>query len=359
MISPGPLKIGILTFHRCINYGAYWQVRCLSQGLAAKGHRVDVLNYASRDYAWSELRHALTRKRPAPKRDIASLAVKTAKFLRFQQGLPLTRLFSLHRPPDFADYDLVVVGSDEVWNFAHPWLGGVPMFFGEALKPRRLASYAASFGNYDASRGLSAEWAGRLKRFSHISVRDENSNTLIEQSLGFTPAMVLDPCLQFLPTPQSAGSQLKPTSPYVLVYGHDFLPELVREVKDWARARNLQIVSVGYRNMWTDRSLLTANPDDFVHLFQGATAVVTSYFHGCVFSLRFQRPFLAQLSKYRSIKVTGLLSSVGATHRTYTAERPGNAASLLETPLEQSVLDQIAARRGESDAFIDRCLAGN
>jgi hypothetical protein len=353
------LKIGILTFHRCINYGAYWQVRCLTQGLAAKGHQVTVLNYASRRYAWSELCHALTRKRPAPKRDIPRLAIKTAKFVRFQQGLPLTRLFSLHRPPAFSDYDLIVVGSDEVWNFAHPWLGGVPMFFGEALKPRRLASYAASFGNYDASRGLSSEWAERLKRFSHISVRDDNSNALIETSLGSKPAMVLDPCLQFLPEPQASSSRLIPSSPYVLVYGHAFLPELVNEVREWSRSRNLRIVSVGYRNTWTDESLLTANPDDFVHLFKGATAVVTSYFHGCVFSLRFQRPFMAQLSKYRSIKVTNLLSSVGASHRTYNAKHPSSAATLLDTPLEQSVLDRIAERRRDSDAFIERCLAGN
>ncbi len=28
-----PLRVGVLTFHRCINYGSYWQARCLVEGL--------------------------------------------------------------------------------------------------------------------------------------------------------------------------------------------------------------------------------------------------------------------------------------------------------------------------------------
>ncbi len=359
MIQPRPLRVGILTFHRCVNYGAYWQVRCLSRGLEALGHEVRILNYTSRGSAWREVRHALTRTRPAPKHDVLPLVIKALKFFRAQQGLPLTRLFSLHNPPSFSDFDVIVVGSDEVWNFSHPWLGGFPLFFGTALQPRRLVSYAASFGNYDASTGLPPEWAEKLKRFSHISVRDPNSNTLIEQSLQFTPTMVLDPCLQFLPEPNAGPSRNLPTEPFLLVYGNSLVPEAIAEMKAWARSRHLKIVSVGYRNAWADISLLTAGPDDFVYLFKRCTAVVTSYFHGCVFALRFNRPFVALLSVYRSIKVTGLLSLTGASHRIYSPERPGQLAKLLETPLEPEVLATIESCRRHSNEFIERCLEVN
>jgi hypothetical protein len=30
-------KLGILTFHKCINFGSYWQARCLAEGLRARG----------------------------------------------------------------------------------------------------------------------------------------------------------------------------------------------------------------------------------------------------------------------------------------------------------------------------------
>src|SRR5690349_8232637 len=42
------LKIGVLTFHRCINYGSYWQARCLVDGLRARGHDAVLLDHHSR-----------------------------------------------------------------------------------------------------------------------------------------------------------------------------------------------------------------------------------------------------------------------------------------------------------------------
>jgi hypothetical protein len=32
------LKVRILTFHKCINYGSYWQARCRVEVLRARGH---------------------------------------------------------------------------------------------------------------------------------------------------------------------------------------------------------------------------------------------------------------------------------------------------------------------------------
>src|SRR5690606_27642994 len=40
-------KIGILTFHRCINYGSYWQARCLIEGLRRMGADAVLLDHDS------------------------------------------------------------------------------------------------------------------------------------------------------------------------------------------------------------------------------------------------------------------------------------------------------------------------
>ena len=42
-----PAKIGVLTFHRCINYGSYWQARCLVEGLRARGLDAVLLDHDS------------------------------------------------------------------------------------------------------------------------------------------------------------------------------------------------------------------------------------------------------------------------------------------------------------------------
>ena len=42
MTSP---KVGVLTFHRSINYGSYWQARCLVEGLAKRGLDAEIYVY--------------------------------------------------------------------------------------------------------------------------------------------------------------------------------------------------------------------------------------------------------------------------------------------------------------------------
>jgi hypothetical protein len=91
-------------------------------------------------------------------------------------------------------------------------------------------------------------------------------------------------------------------------------------------------------------------------MFQNATAVVTTYFHGCVFSLRCTRPFVAQLSMYRSNKVEGLLTAVGALHRIYNVEKPGTVDSLLVKPIEPEVLAKISALRAASEDYLQTCI---
>ena len=41
-------KVGVLTFHKCINYGSYWQARCLVEALRARGHDAELLDHDCR-----------------------------------------------------------------------------------------------------------------------------------------------------------------------------------------------------------------------------------------------------------------------------------------------------------------------
>ena len=43
------MRVGVLTFHRCINYGSYWQARCLVEAIAARGHDAVLLDQACCD----------------------------------------------------------------------------------------------------------------------------------------------------------------------------------------------------------------------------------------------------------------------------------------------------------------------
>src|SRR3546814_5805670 len=62
-----PRKIGVLTFHRCINYGSYWQARCLVEGLRQRGHDAVLLDHDSPLVNRAEWRCALQPLLPTPR----------------------------------------------------------------------------------------------------------------------------------------------------------------------------------------------------------------------------------------------------------------------------------------------------
>ena len=93
-------RLGILTFHRCINYGSYWQARCLVDGLRALGADAVLLDHECAAAARAEIRCAFrpTLPQPTPRSDFAAYGRKTRKFLEAFAQLPLSAAFPLHRP---------------------------------------------------------------------------------------------------------------------------------------------------------------------------------------------------------------------------------------------------------------------
>jgi hypothetical protein len=352
-----PRKIGVLTFHRCINYGSYWQARCLVEGLRARGFDAELLDHHCACVERAELRCAFQPKLPerTPRQELRAYAEKTRRFFQAFPRLPLSRRFSMHRPQDAGRYDAIVVGSDEVWNFRHPWYGSKPIFFGDGLKADRLVSYAASFGNHSAWDGMDGEWARKLQAFAALSVRDENSWHLLRGGLGAEPQLVLDPCLQF---PETAKARTNGNGGYALVYGHGFPDWLKKAVRRWSEKRRIPLVSVGYSNAWADERLTSAGPEEFAALAANAEAVVTNFFHGCVFALLHGKPWAAAPSEYRSIKIPDLAAILATEHRIVdkgTAET--RVEELLSTPVSSSVAERICELRTRSNAYLDAALS--
>jgi hypothetical protein len=355
---PDRQKVGVLTFHRCINYGAYWQARCLVEGVRAMGHDAVILDHRSWRVAAREWTWGLWPVSPdfIPPLDYLRYARKEWAFFRAISRLPRSRPFSLERPARMEHYDVVLVGSDEVWSPKHAWYGTCPIFYGEGVRTARLAAYATSFGGHPASEGLDAVRTERLRSFDAISVRDDNSRTIVREAIGRDVPLVLDPCLHF-PISAAPVHQL-PASPYVAVYGYRFSEPFVRSVQAWARTHRLPIISIGYRNDWADRNWLTAGPDEFAHFMAGARAVATNFFHGGVFALRHATPFVCEMLTDRSIKVQDLMASLGALRHLMTRESSmADYDEQLSQPLDAAILRRVDELRAASAAYLEHVLA--
>jgi hypothetical protein len=351
------LKAGILTFHRCINYGSYWQARCLAEGLRERGIDAVLLDHDTPSINRAEWRCALQPLLPerVTRSDRQLYAAKARKFFCAFEDLPRSERFTLDDATTPDGFDAVLVGSDEVWNFCHPWFGGRPAFFGSGVRSKRLVSYAASFGNHDHSVGIDDHSADRLRRFTSISVRDENSRRLISGALGTEPEVVLDPCLQFpLARRARAGSQ----ADYAVVYGHGFPNWFKHSVRAWADRRDLRLVSIGYRNDWADEQLITASPEEFAELVGGSAAVATNFFHGCVFAILNGKPFACAASPYRSNKIRDLTNGLKAgAHLLDESATASDYDHVLSDPLSPRIDEEVTRMRARSDAYLDHALA--
>ena len=350
-------RIGILTFHRCINYGSYWQARCLTEGLREMGHDAQLLDHHNDEVARAEWRCSFQPALPERTRrsDLPAFKAKGRKFLSAFDALPQSPRFPLHRPETLSGYDAIVVGSDEVWNFRHPWYGGKPIFFGDGLNVERLISYAASFGNHDSDEGIAGDWSGRLRRFTAVSVRDDNSRRLVETARGDTPALVLDPCLQFaVRIPRHATHD---GARYALVYGHGFPLWLQQAVRRWSDRAGVRLHSVGYRNEWADAQEIDAGPADFADRVAGASAVITNFFHGCVFALVNRKPFVTAPSPYRFNKVRDLAAALSAQrHIVEDGVDEAQLDDLLSGPPSPDVYRRIDQLRTQSTHYLRHAL---
>ena len=352
------LKIGVLTFHRCINYGSYWQARCLVEGLGARGHNAVILDHESNRVNFAEWKCAFqpVLPTPVPKKDYPLYRKKIRGFFHAFESLPLSPKFPLHDPSQMDSYDVVVVGSDEVWNLSHPWYGNCPLFYGDGIRATELISYAASFGNYNASWMLEQQWADKLRNFAAISVRDENSRAIVKNAISFEPPLVLDPCLQFAINAEERTNDFM-ENPYVAVYGHNFSLSFISHIKKWAAKRNLPLISIGYRNDWADKQWITAGPHDFAQFMKKPEAVVTNFFHGCVFALRNARPFVCETSSYRNNKLQGLMAKIGGEKHLLYEDAPANSYDdRLNVPLEEGILKKIERLRQSSNTYLDHAL---
>ncbi len=354
------MKIGILTFHRCINYGSYWQASCLASFLQSRGHQVEILDHHSRRVNFAEWKCALqpVLPTPVPVSDYPLYRKKIEKFFDAFELLPLSHEFSLENPISMDEYDMVVVGSDEVWNLSHPWYGHYPIFYGEGLKAGRLISYAASFGNFDSTWRLAPEWAQKLQNFDRISVRDENSQQQVKNVLGYEPEMVMDPC--FLLPVRSEKINLPVSKPFLALYGHNFSEPFIRQISHWAKKQKLPLVSIGYRNHWADEQWLTAGPYEFAAFIAQSEAVITNFFHGCVFALINSKPFVCETTPYRSHKVEDLIKKADAKKHIITNETSEKELeNLLLKPLDAEIHRNIAKLRMNSQNWLEKSLTPN
>jgi hypothetical protein len=303
-------KIGVLTFHDGINHGAYMQAFSTYRFLLENGFDTEIIHYKNRTHFKNELKVFLLTKNPI--RLIQNLR-KIQAFKYDQKKMNLSKL-KMNSSEIANEYDTIIIGSDIVWNYKDRFLGNDPIYFGEGLKPNRLISYAPSFGDVDLTDVKPDFVVSGIKKFNIISVRDKNSANIVESITGNRPQVVLDPTFLIDSKPYEKIGKVSDTD-YLLVYAYQLRPKEIESAIEFARTNSLRIISVGYPNRWADENVVALGPFEWLSYFRNAKFVLTSTFHGTIFSIKYKRNFVTSMNSNNKNKTLSLINKLGLQKR--------------------------------------------
>ena len=356
------MKVGIITFHRALNYGAVLQAYALSQVISRMGIECEVIDYHNNKFENEYKRISITSCKNY--RQVASYFLfgrvrnrKWQSFIDFiQDNITLSQ--KKYTPDNIhesnSDYDVFITGSDQVWNLfltGNDW----HYFLDFVENNKRKVSYAASITTSGYDDKICSNILASLKNYHTVSVREQSGKQFIDSlSLPFHTHLVVDPTLLMNKNEWLALANLYPVTKriperYLLAYFVSPNEEYYREMYRISELMSLPIVLINYthRRVKGVINMLSVSPGEFVNLFSKATFVVTNSFHGTAFSINLQRNFLYMLNRHnpeKNERILTLVEQLNLENRNVELY-PSDIGSEIDWP---SVTEKLALLRDQS-----------
>ena len=233
------------------------------------------------------------------------------------------------------DFDAIIVGSDQVWRPMYcPNIFDAYLSFAQDWPHVKRIAYAASFGTaaWEYSDEQTAECCRLAQMFDAVSVREESGVTLCKEHLGVDASWVLDPTL-LVDTrhyiEHIAKTEAEYPSPMCFGYILDSSDEKEAIFNRIATSQRLHMSS--FQNVDDSDNGAVPSVESWLKAFHDAEFVFTDSFHGCVFSIIFNKPFVVYGNVNRGMaRFQSLLSMFGLENRLVaTPNEAANVASQL------------------------------
>lgn len=391
-------KVGIVTVTYVNNFGSHLQSFALQQVIQSLGFETEIISseglsklisrrryryLLSRFYDLEELRDYFKKI----KRIVASkidgdfgslLRQRNQKFKSFteKEYIFSPKAKTWEELSDMCKgYSSVVIGSDQNWRPANI-AGG---YYTIEYVPDNInkVAYSTSFG---ISRVISTQREKAkffLSRINHLSVREDSGRKIIKELIMRDVPVVCDPTIllskseweKYIMEKSQTDLHDIINAPYILCY---FLGENVEHrqfAQKLKKKTGLRIVSIlmgegryyKEKQEFFDHSISSIGPMDFVNLIRGASFVCTDSFHGCAFSLIFQKQFYAFYKSAHNSKMSvnsrldTMLGWAGLTNR--IIETPVEIDENIISPIQyDEVCKRIEEKRTMSLSFLRNSL---
>lgn len=345
------MKIGIVTIYNSQNCGSFLQALAL-------------LNYSKElGYDSAIVKNKMYYKNKLPYRSLLSTKFflagqkeKASKIIKTSIGFRKARKkhYTCIRP--IRDNDVCVYGSDTIWNYNDHYFGKEwKHYWGESFKGKKVA-YAPSIGPTPIEDVLKEQHLREcVKSFSTLSVRDENTHKVVCSVVGENADItyVVDPTM-LMPRSFYEGIASECKEENFILFYYFGIPDksYMDAIKKYAKENGKKLVCFGDNIKGVDKQL-PFNPLDMMAYYSKADMIITNTFHGNVFSVIFNKPFV-NIDAGKA-KVDDLLRTFDLSERTaYNAEDFERITT--ESVDFEAVNEKLAEKRKTSGKYLENAL---
>ena len=298
-------KVGIITMHRPVNVGCYLQAYGLQEAIIRQGCDCEIIDYHYPNAFHGQLTFKMKIARMINKqlkRFLGGGAFELSEkrfndFFHNQLKLSAVSYKTIQElqqnPPE---YDLYCIGSDQVWN--PNYIKGDPTFFCEFTPDKKpIVSYASSFGVTSIPQQYHDLYKRGLGRLQMIGVRELSGVEIVKELTGKEAQFVVDPTLLLTAEQWSEkAAAIDIDDPYILCYGcpypNVYVEKLALHIQKKTGLKVIHLFGLPWQRF--DKNILhvyDVGPLEFLSWIKNAKLVLTTSFHGTIFSTGFKVPF--------------------------------------------------------------------
>lgn len=342
------MKIGILTLPFNNNYGGLLQCYALQKFLKEEGHDVYIIkhhitNPQTLTAKISTVIRLITGKKKKYKKQIASMEQFEKSYFKETQLIRSHEEFNNLQKYNF---DALIVGSDQVWRFKYTQERFAEYFFDFAEKwhVKRFA-FAASFGidKWELNTNDTKKIQDLASLFDKISVRELSGTKLCQEKLHCNAIQLLDPTFLLSPDKYRLLYDNAPLEKDTLaVYLLDTTPSKKEAVKKISQTMKLESVYIG-RN---PQNNIYNRVEDWIKEIDSSKLVITDSFHGVVFSIIFNKPFILIMNEARGADRFLSLFQTFGFNKTYSCTKQFSPEYINK--IDENLRNQIIERNQKS-----------
>ena len=336
------MRIAIITLPLHINYGGILQAYALQTVLANMGHDANVVYspHVGRPKHLFRPLHLIYRciKRYVFHKQVI-IRYEWFRYKQYKRYMMVSKNIQpfidkyIHKYYGDAlymvvkgDFDCFVVGSDQIWRplYAHQ-IERAFLDYTETWDIKRIA-YAASFGvdKWEYTQEQTEHCKQLIEQFDAVSVREESGVKLCKDNFDIDAQWLLDPTMlldkaDYIKLMQKASLDDEPLSKIVtyILDSDESNTSLSNYIADSKGMKIYRLPGDPYNVMNSiDENNSLPSIETWLNALYKAELVFTDSFHGCVFSIIFNKPFYVYKNEIRgNARINSLLHLYGLESR--------------------------------------------